>query len=417
MATGIVEGRFDVVFGMTTGGETLAVAALCPAPIEERRIERPHPDIELGVARAPLDYLACVPDVGVTPETGLVLVLCGYGMDPRGDYVRKLLSHLANAHDCVAASLDYFGADLWSPRKCKLVPHPNFFAALKRHYGLEVTAPKGFDTRLLVPQLVAALVQRGVKALHGDCLLMGVTSEYHSMGFLPALDGLQVTHRLLDEFALNKRRLFLLGTSYGGYVANLMAKFAPNTFRMVIDNSGFSSAEDDIWNVYGMTKWHFPDGFTVNTKLIASFSQDPKEPNYFSPARRSIRSLLDPNQAFAGSARLYGYHAIADEVAPTAKKLGLREIHAGKNAYDLTIIDESDIDGRIFKDLSHGMHASLRGLFELSHEKFLHAGGALASDTDFDRQSSYRFACGEEDYLIRFSDQGVSARLSGPAAR
>jgi Protein of unknown function (DUF2920) len=386
------------------------------ASLATRRIERSHPDIELGVVRSPLDYLVCVPDAGLTPETGLILFRAGYGMEPRGDYVCKLLYHLANEHDCVAASVDYFGADLWSPGRCKLVPHPGFFAALKRHYGLEVNAPKGFDTRLLVQEIVAALAQRGVKALHGDCLLMGIISEYYSMGILPALDGLQVTHRLIGEFALNRRRLFLLGTSYGGYIVNLMAKFAPKTFRMVIDNSGFSSAEDDIWNVYGMTKWHFANGFTVNTRMIASFSQNAKDANFFSPSRRNIRSLLDPNQAFAGTARLYGYHPINDDIAPIEKKLGLRDIHAGRTPYDLVVVDEGQIDGRVFKDLSHGMRASMRGLFALSHDKFRRDGGALAFDTDFDRQSRYLFVCGDEDYLIRLTHQGVSAEQTRSAS-
>src|ERR1700675_2140186 len=76
------------------------------------------------------------------------------------------------------------------------------------------------------------------------------------MGVLPALDGLQVVHRLLGEHGLNRRRTFLLGTSYGGYIAGMMAKFAPATFRMVVDNSGFSSAQDDIANVFGCPGIH-----------------------------------------------------------------------------------------------------------------------------------------------------------------
>jgi hypothetical protein len=379
---------------------------------ELRRIDNPHPDIELGITRASLDYLVYAPDQGINADTGLILFFAGYGMEPCGRYVRSLLSHLATKHNCIAASVDYFGANLWDSLKCRWVPHPEFFVNLKKHHGIEVNAPKGFDAKQLRAQLGTALRQRGVTRLNPACVFIGVSTEYHSMGFLPVLDGLQVTHRLLNDLALNKRRLFVFGTSYGGYLANLVAKFAPRTFRMVIDNSGFSSAEDDIWNVYGQAKWHSPEGVVMNTLMTAAFSQNPAATNYFSAANKAIRSLLNRDHVFEGSARHYGYHSISDEVAPTDRKLRLREIYAGKAPYELEIIDRSKVDGRIFKDLSHGMHASMRGLFDLSYEKFLRDGGARADNTDFDRESRYLFPCGERDYFLSFSRRaGVQAQL------
>jgi hypothetical protein len=379
---------------------------------ELRRIANPHPDIELGVARASLEYLVCTPDRGINTDTGLVLFFVGYGMEPCGRYVRSLLSYLANKHNCIAASVDYFGADIWNLRKCRWIPHPDFFTNLKKHHGIEVNAPKGFDTLEMINKLVVALHQRGVKSLAGGCGLLGISPEYNSMGVLPALDGLQVTHCLVEQFALNKRRLFLLGTSYGGYIANLMVKFAPKTFRMVIDNSGFSSAEDDIWSVYGKAKMHYPDGFAVNTMMIAAFSEDAAAINFFSPARREIRNLLNRAHCHESTARLYAYHSIEDAVAPAAKKLALREIYSNYVFYELEIIDHSTLDGRIFKDLSHGMHASLRGVFDCSYDKFLRDGGPLAENTDYDTDSCYVFPCVEEDYVIRFSGMtGVTAEL------
>lgn len=397
--------------GNTQAIQTTAVFAGAERS-ELRRIERPHPDIELGIARSRLDYLVCAPSQGVNPDTGLVLFFVGYGMEPCGGYVRSLLSYLADKHNCLAASVDYFGADLWGARKCRWVPHSEFFVNLKKHHGIEVTAPKGFDTRLLRERLAELLAARGIKELDQTCLFFGTSSEYHSMGLLPALDGLHVAHRLIDEFSLNKRRLFAFGSSYGGYIANLMAKFAPQTFRMVVDNSGYSSAEDDIWNVYGKARWRAPNGVKMCTLMVVAFSDDPATVNYFSPAYKEIRSLLNRDHVFDSAARLYGYHAVGDAIAPTEKKLRLREVYAGKIPYELEIIDESKVDGEIFKDLSHGMHASLRGVFDRSYDKFLRDGGARADCTDFDRESLYPFACGEKEYLVSFFRRdGVRARL------
>lgn len=383
---------------------------------EMRRIERPHPDIELGVGRTGLDYLLRAPDRGIDRDTGLILFVTGYGMPPCGSYVRNLLTYLANRHNCIAVSVDYFGADPWRKDTCRWVPHPDFFVNLKKHYGLEVNAPKGFDARVMICQLADVLARRGVKSLNPDCLFLAITPQYHSMGVLPALDYLQVTHRLLQDFTLNRRRLFVLGTSYGGYVASLMLRFAPRTFRMVVDNSGFSSAEDDIWNVYGKSKIN-PGGLTICTMMVAAFSDVPDAPNYFTPANRLIRNLLHRPHVNESSSRLYGYNSATDDIAPTATKLGLREVYAGNVPYELEIIDQDKIDGHVFKDLSHGMHASMRGVFERSYDKFQRDGGPLADATDFELATRYVFPCGKEDYVVRFSgDLGVTAQRGGASA-
>ena len=379
---------------------------------ELRHIDRPHPDIELGVPRTSLDYLVCAPDRGVNADTGLVLFFVGYGMEPCGRYVRSLLSYLANKHNCIAASVDYFGAALWESPKCRWIPRPDFFVNLKRFHGIEVSAPKGFDVKQLRDQLSIGLRQRGIARLDPACVFLLVSPEYHSMGFLPALDGIQVAHHLLGEFALNKRRLFAFGTSYGGYIGSVMAKLAPRSFRMVVDNSGFSSAEDDIWNVYGMSKWYSPQGVAMNTLMTAAFSQNSKAANFFSAAHKHIRNLLNREHVYESSTRLYGYHSISDEVAPTAAKLGLRGVYAGKVPYELEVIDAAKIDGRVFKDLSHGLRASMRGLFDRSYDKFRRDGEALADETDFDLGSRYSFPSGAREYVVSFSRQeGVRAQF------
>jgi len=373
-------------------------------------LDAPHPDIELGVARSSLRYLVRTPNAGINCDTGLVLYVAGYGMEPCDSYAESLLAYLANRYNCVAASVHYFGANFCA--HARLVPLPDFFTALNRHYGLSISVPPHVDMQQVLRALAALLEQNGVKELHPDCRLAVISDEYNAMGFLPALDNLQVAHRLLAEHGLNRRRLFVIGTSYGGYIAGLMAKLAPNTFRMVIDNSGFSSADDDFPGVFG-TVQGWVGGVAMIGKAVRAWSGDPAAGNFFSPPRRQIRSLLERQHVYPNTARLYAYHAPADRIAPTERKLRLREIYAGRVAYDLEIIDESRLDGRVFKTLAHGMEASMRGLFDLSYEKYLRDGGALAGETDFDLGHALAFPCDGEIYELRFSrEAGVRATLA-----
>jgi pimeloyl-ACP methyl ester carboxylesterase len=367
-----------------------------------------HPDIELGAERSPLAYLTCLPDGGVTTATGLILYLGGYGMDARGGYAQSLLPYLANRHNCVAATVEYFGSAMLPG---EIVPHPRFFQGLARHYGLQVGVPRGMPMDEVLAKVTEALARHGVTELPHDCTLYRRSREYNSMGFLPALDGLTLVHHLLMSFGLDRSRLFLLGTSYGGYIASLMAKLAPRTFRMVVDNSGFSSAEDDRIGVLGGQTLRL-NGIAAQCQSVWHWTFDESAPNYFSEARRAIRDLRHPAHVLDNTARTYGYHAVADTIAPTERKIQLRDAYRGRVPYELELVDGNRIDGRLFKTQGHGMNASMRGLFDLSHEKFLRDGGALADDTDFDRRSTYAFPCGREDYVLSYSPEtGVAAAL------
>jgi pimeloyl-ACP methyl ester carboxylesterase len=374
-------------------------------------VDRPHPDIELHVERAPLNYNVCLPAAGLDRETGLVIFLHGYGMDPSSDYARNLLAHLANTYNCVAATLDYFGSRLMTLNLTALIPHPDFFKKLQEHHGVSLTAPAGVAIGQILAGTAVLLAQNGITQLHEECLVFNNSAEYNSMGFLPALDGLEVVHHLLKTLPINKARIFVLGTSYGGYIADLMAKLAPQTFRMIIDNSGFSSTEDFKAAAVGCQKL-FLGGVSMRMINSRHWSLDPRASNFFSAPRQAIRDLHRREHLANNSARIYAYHAANDPVASTARKIALRDIYRDRIAYELTVVDDNQVDGRIFKNLTHGMNTSMRGIFDLSYAKFLRDGGALSDTTDFDLGTEHVFACGEEDYVIAFSrESGVSAKL------
>jgi hypothetical protein len=68
-------------------------------------------------------------------------------------------------------------------------------------------------------------------------------------------------------------------------------------------------------------------------------------------------------------------------------------------------VKSTDVDGRIFKSLSHGMDASLRGLFDLvvkSDKKHNLFKGA--EENDFSLNSEYQFVCSDKIYTFNFNE-------------
>jgi predicted peptidase len=197
------------------------------------------------------------------------------------------------------------------------------------------------------------------------------------------------------------------GSSYGGYIALLLGKFAPHTFSAIIDNSGFSRASviDICTREYKLGSVVYRhEGVTIQAIADEPWTlSDELDPNYFSESCRSIRSLLEESHRIPSDTSYYIFHGDEDKVCPTSEKEQVVEILRKYNLVNFKKVTADDIDGRVFKDLSHGMKASLRGVFDLVQE----AGGKLQKSedlTDFDRSSVHTFACGTKTYSFSYSN-------------
>lgn len=371
-------------------------------------IDTPHPDRELGMPRRPLHYNVAYPPAGIGENTGLLFYVHGLGFKYDDDYAQRLLPHWAERYDCVTVSVNYHGTEGFS--QPQLVPHSQFFLRLREHHGVAVEAPAGADMQVVLATVLDALGQRGITSLHRSCTILQVAGEYMSFALLPALDCLQVAHALLSAHGLNRRRIFALGTSYGGTIAMLMCKFAPNTFRMVVDNSGYSGPRDDLLVVMGASG-HTVGGVRFLAMAPHGFTSDMFAETYFSPSREQIRTLgWRAHYTGTSETTVFSYHCLNDIVAPTANKIEMAKNLRGVLRHDLTLVGAGDIDGRLFKTMSHGMQASLRGLFDLSYRRWQPLAESAPDVTDFDLGTVNRLMCGNETYCLSF-DRAAGVRL------
>ncbi|MEC0266530.1 DUF2920 family protein [Paenibacillus anseongense] len=374
---------------------------------------RPHPDVELGYRRSLVEYQLTFPEAGVNEETGLILFITPFGDTPSSEYqANKLRPYLANKSNCIVAGVHYWGVD----NEIKSVRFDNaYFATLSSLYGIPWTDFLKNDGSLqdgCLEILAFHLKQRGIQHLFGHSspyTLMSyhLKGEYQSFGFLPALDYLSVLGDILKKHTINRRRIIAYGSSYGGYIALLLGKFAPHTFSAIIDNSGFSRASViDICTkdyMLGPVVYRH-EGVTIQAIADEPWTlSDELDPNYFSDSCRAIRSLLEEAHRITSDTTYYIFHGDEDKVCPTSEKEQVVDILKKYNQVNFKKVTADDIDGRVFKDLSHGMKASLRGIFDLVQE----AGGKLQKSedlTDFDRSSVHTFVCGNKSYRFSYSN-------------
>ncbi|MEW9702577.1 DUF2920 family protein [Paenibacillus sp. SI8] len=380
-----------------------------------------HPDIELNYKRDQLEYVLTYPSQGINEETGLIMVITPFGDTPNSIYqTEKLRPHLADNYNCIVAGINFFGIER-SPDSIDF--DAEYIAELQDHFGIPHTVfiGNGGIRPDFFPVLVSQLKSKGIKRFEEGPITQTIRhtkGEYESFGFLPAIDCLVVLGDILKQHHLNKKKIIAFGSSYGGYIAMLMGKFAPHTFSTVIDNSGFSRIS--LHNICAKDFKGGPAIYQDDEIFIKGVSNEPwtilneNAPNYFSDSHRSIRSLLEKRHRVKSETNYFIYHSKNDQMCPVGEKEEVANILSDYNQTYFTKVSESDIDGNIFKNLNHGMDASLRGLFELTANNDERNLLKKSQSTDFQLGSVYNFDCGRKAYRISYTtDYQLIAEIIG----
>ena len=210
--------------------------------------------------------------------------------------------------------------------------------------------------------------------------LQPTKNEYQNFGLMQALDILNAlcfVRKNHAQFKLKKTpKTLLFGTSHGGYLALLCAKFAPWLIDGVVENSSYVSTcflyilnkQIDYEKYLELTGCG--NNLLVNFTTKSFWTQNKNSPYFFSPAHAKIRSVFDEEHLKTSTLHhkpLYiSYHSAQDRIALPQEKYKFYESlrNLGYNATLHLIKDESEVDGKFIKNLEHGMDMSLKTLIK-----------------------------------------------------
>jgi len=366
----------------------------------------PQPDIELAIPRMEVEAFVVHPASPCPEPLPLVVTIPGYGETADSEYfLHKLNSHIAERYGCIVLSINYHGIRK-APQPFDFSQLAAMIPELRDCYGWE---PISKEPQEAIGEFVTWAYAKGIRKLPVSFkrYLHFKYPEYLSFGLIPALDHFSAIEELAKRCQFDLRRIVLFGSSYGGYIANLMAKFAPSTFSLVIDNSGFThvllrevlSSEQVEGEQY--REINFGEA-RINFPLTPSYpwTLDELSTAYFSDAHRNIRSLLIADHWLGSKTSHCIFHSVGDRLVPITEKDRMVELLRlqGRNV-KYHRIERSDIEGRKYKTLEHGMDASLRALFELSVPDVI---PRLEVSTDYERKAVVRFPCSSLQYEFEF---------------
>lgn len=351
-------------------------------------------DVELGIKReSKLEFKLCFDDE--KEMKALVFIVPGLGGDANENYREHLAEFVANEFSVAVVSVNYHcignrpqtGSTFYLDDIDKLILKTSC-----ETLGIKINpdklnsledlnfALKKVDTILEERKTQRKIVSNFKLSIHLS--LQPAKNEYQNFGVMQAQDLLNAALYLKVHAPFNTMEgnipVIMIGSSHGGYLAHLAAKFAPWLISGVIDNSSYAKF---LWRLIGFGKEidftkYYCFGTAIFFKHIYIYCSDKtfwtsnsSSNNFFSIPRRMIRYILEPNhienQANYPKPYYTSYHSFYDkEIAPPDEKL---ELYKYLKQFDfdaeLHMIKNPDqIDGKFIKNLDHGMGMSIKTL-------------------------------------------------------
>ena len=389
-------------------------------------------DIELGIKRSsPLSFYSCYDDA--KDAKALLVIIPGLGEDSDLGYRANLIRTMAETYDIACISVDYHCIGNRPQLGAKFGLDDIDREILTRELSsIGINLPidlKSIDCHEKVDLLLKFLSkeitirkERGILPadfrLNASITMVPTKNEYQNFGVMQAMDVLNAvlyTKKYINNAKFEHLPVIMVGSSHGGYLAHMCAKIAPWLVDAVIDNSSYAIF---LWRLIGFGKEiDFTNYFCFGTGILYKnlylyffdktyWTLNEKSPYYFIDAREEIRNILNLDHLNIQSSYkkpIYvSYHCICDkEIAPAKDKIELYEA-LKKLKFDATlhmIKDESEVDGKFIKSLTHGMGMSYKLLLQKELPSMMEK---TLSQKNKKSGKSIEYKCG--DMIYKFSE-------------
>ena len=399
-------------------------------------------DVELGIKRSSaLSFYACYDDV--KEAKALLVIISGFGEDSDSGYRTHLMRTMAENYDVACISVDYHCIGNRPQLGAKFGLDDIDREILRRELSsIGINLPidlKSIDCHEKVDLLLKFLSKEitirkesGILPadfrLNASITMVPTKNEYQNFGVMQAIDVLNAvlyTKKYINSAKFEHLPVIMVGSSHGGYLAHMCAKIAPWLVDAVIDNSSYAIF---LWRLIGFGKEiDFTNYFCFGTDTLyqnlylyffdkTHWTLNEKSPYYFIDAREEIRNILNLDHLNVQSSYkkpIYvSYHCINDkETAPAKDKTELYEA-LKKLKFDATlhmVKDESEVDGKFIKSLTHGMGMSYKLLLQRELPGVMKKILSKKDKKDEINERCIEYKCG--DLLYKFSEVSDQIRL------
>ncbi|WP_088548178.1 DUF2920 family protein [Paenibacillus aquistagni] len=241
------------------------------------------------------------PSKGVGKDTGMLLLIPGYGGNVSSNVYKKMRDTFADQYNLIVVQCHYFGQEFMQS---------------------ELIHEESYD-------------------------------NFNDMSFMQALDNITAV-LIVIQIMRNKNlpihygKIILYGQSHGAYLSYLCNAFAPQLFKLLIDNSSY------LYPLYMISDriLQLADGQVIRFHYLISNEESPENEILYLP-------LL--YKKFPNECSIISFNGTNDVMVPVEDKTSFIN---GINKARHILIDDNNVDGQIFTSTTHGLGADFLRLFD-----------------------------------------------------
>lgn len=333
-----------------------------------------------------------VPDNGINEDTGLLLLISGFGSKSSSNVYKKMRDKFADKYNLVTIQCDYFGYEFMQSTNKVITPtiDKNILSGL---FNLNEMEQIYKNDRFDLNEFIKLGKKYKIK-LEVDAQINENIDNFNDMGLLQSIDNITSLLKVMsilynNNYSFNSKKVIIYGHSHGAYLSYLCNAFAPGLFSMIIDNSAWLYPiylENDIKrNLISEI-----DNLTIIVKFDYLAKKIIKD--------KEILNLNNIYSNFHNDSIIVSYHGTSDELVSCKDKKTFCE---KVNNCTYVEINEPKVDNIIFKSTKHGLDSDFIKLFDYTMDNF---DVKFEKGNRFDLPNQVVFQTSQHKYIIDYED-------------
>lgn len=395
-----------------------------------------HDDFELNIKRdSQLTYHIAYNNT--KEPDGIIFTIPGFGGDAVVNYQKNLIKYIAKEFNLLAVFVEYHSifSRLTKDKEtasCQFgVADTEILINIINKLNIKLDE-NNLDTQSIINQISRHISQLKNQNIIDKnfrlplfATLCPYKNEYQNFGVLQAIDILTVLYHIKSlgfSEIINKKPVIAIGSSHGGYLANLLMKFSPNTFDTIIDNSCY--IKPPLNYIVGFEQNKQSPEFTIRNQNIdlslftlTNWTLQSNSPYQFNKSSYEIRDLSNDEQIkqlsnYNNKTNIISYHSTLDKISSynDKKQYSINLSNYNYNYTLNTINSEDQIDGKLIKNLNHAMGMSIKELIKTTLPMALK--DIKSTQTDICKQSTITYKTSLNDiYQFDFKDNTLEVNL------
>lgn len=313
-----------------------------------------HPTIYNGYTDRELRIDFSLPSCGMNAQTGILLLVPGFGGNIDSKVYKKMREELADGYNLLTVQCAFFGDQFMQSAEDFTIENLDAYA--QKYLSKKEKEPVVGNPDIMIQRLSAKNFVLPVKAKLNE-----TENLFNDMGIMQAIDlitTLEAIKILLkgNDLEFNPNQIIGYGHSHGAYLLHLVNRISPNLFSNIIDNSG----------------WIEPAYLKSNRYLFQKFGEMTLQIEFDYLAKKVVPpvfifSLDKLYEGFDNRADILTFQGTNDNLIDHYRK---QKLFSSIPNTKFMLIDEKGVDGVIYKSNTHGLNADFLEMFNLAYGMF-----------------------------------------------